>query len=161
MEIHELAPDFREYGGRHGSAVDPGPPPSARGDLALQHQRVIFHIDPALVGEFCDSANLRHIEYAFDRRFLGARADEIGARPLTEEQAKGANDNRLARTGLAREHVEPLGQWQRHRFDYREVSDAKLGQHQCASSRSGSPPHPSFTLMRSKKVVPAKPTMRT
>ena len=61
---------------------------------------------PRSSSSVADLGAVGDVEHAFDRRAVGAGADDVGARALAEQQPKRADDDRLAGAGLARQHVE-------------------------------------------------------
>src|SRR6266516_824908 len=161
MQIHELTADFSQNCGSHRCSIYPGAPTAVRGNFPLEHQRVILDIDPTFVGHRRNSLHAGDVEDAFHCRFLSPRSNEIGARPFSQQQAQSTDDDRLSGTRFARENVESLGKRKRHLLDDRKVPDSQLCQHQYGWSRSGSPPQPSLTLIRSKNVAPGNRTIRT
>src|SRR5439155_23479827 len=112
-------------------------------------------------GKLRNVLQLADVEDSFDSRLVRARANEIGAGALAEQEAQCSDDDRLPGARFSRENVEAGRERKCHLLDDCEIADAQLGQHQPAWSRSGNPPHPSFTLIRSKNVAPGKRTIRT
>ncbi len=129
MEVHQRAADLGEHAGGDRTAVHPRSPAAARRDLALEHHRSAIHLDAALVEQREQFAPPFGVEHAFHRRLVGARADEIGARALAEQQRQRADNDRFPRARLAGEHVEAAGERQREAVDDREVADAQFDEH--------------------------------
>jgi hypothetical protein len=58
-----------------------------------------------------------------------ARAHHVPLQALAGEEVQGAQDEALARPGLAGEHVEPRAELQAHVLDQGQVADAQVFQH--------------------------------
>ncbi len=139
VQVDEQPPDLGEHAGGHRRAVGPRPRAPAGGDLALEHHRVLVDLDAALVEQAGQVVAPGDVERPLDRRPVGARADQVGARPLAEEQPERADDDRLPRPGLAREHVEAAGEREGERLDDREVLDPQFGEHRPILPRTTRP----------------------
>ena len=161
VQVDEQPADLGEDRGAHGAAVDPRARATGGGDLALQHDERLLRVDAALVEQRGDLRPVADVEDAFDRRAIGAGANQVRAGALAEQQAERADDDRLARTRLAGQHVESARERQRERFDDGEVPDAQLGQHRVGSSRSERPPQCSFSRIVEKKLCSGKRTIDT
>jgi hypothetical protein len=136
VQVDEQAPDLGEHARGHRRAVRPRPRAPPGGDLALEHHRVLVDLQPALVEQAREVVPAGDVEHALDAGAVGAGADELRARALAQQQSERADDDRLARAGLAREHVEPAGEREGQRLDDREVLDPEFGQH----ARAATPP---------------------
>src|SRR5207237_7979889 len=130
VKVDELPPDLGQHGGRHGSSIYPGAPAAARGDLALENERVIVDFNSALISQRRYLLQFTNVEDTFPRRLVGTGADQISAGALAEQQTQRANDDRLPRTGLPGEHVEAGRQRQRNLLNDGEVPNAQLSHHQ-------------------------------
>ena len=84
-----------------------------------------------------NSALALQIEQRLDRGFLLVDADQLRRGARAEQHRERAHDDRLARAGLAREHVEAGAELERRLLDNREVADAQFEQHRgCYPQRS-------------------------
>src|SRR5439155_17961172 len=69
------------------------------------------------------------LEDGFDGRRVLARADEIPRRASAEQQTDGFDEDGLARTGFAGEHVEPGVELDLNGINDREMADSKEVEH--------------------------------
>ena len=88
VQIHEVPTDLGEQRRAHRAAVHPCTCPSRGGNLSLQNDQWFVGVDAVFVEQRCDLLALGDVEHTFDRRALGAGANEVRARTLAEEQAR-------------------------------------------------------------------------
>ena len=69
------------------------------------------------------------LEDGLDRRLLLARPHEIGRRPAADEQPDGADEDRLARAGLAGEHVQARLELDLQTIDDGQIADGDEAEH--------------------------------
>src|SRR5262245_54570389 len=128
VEIDELASNLGEHAGIHRRTVDPRSR-APRSHLAFENDDRPVDVDAALVEQRLDLWSIRDVELALDDRAIGARANDVGARPLAEQQAERPDDDGFAGAGFARQHIESWRQRKRQRFYDREILDPQLGEH--------------------------------
>ena len=71
----------------------------------------------------------RVLEDGFDRRLLLPRPDEIGRGPAADEQPDGADEDRLARAGLAGEDVQARLELELETIDDGQIADGEEAEH--------------------------------
>ena len=109
VEIDEVGGQLAQRRARHQRAVDEGAAAALGRDLAPDDQF-------AAVGVFEDR---------LDRRLLLPGPDEIRRRAAADEQPDGSDQDRLARAGLAGEHVEARIELDLEAIDDGEIADAR------------------------------------
>ena len=63
------------------------------------------------------------------REHVGTGANEVAAGPRTREQSQAVDDDRLAGSGLARQHIEPVTETDLGFGDDGQVSNVEVAQH--------------------------------
>ncbi len=129
VQVHEAAAESRQCGHGRGTAIGPGPVAPFSIDVAPHHQPVLFDIHTGSGSETFDEWHATHIECRLHHCPLGARSDQITACSLTHQKGEGIDQHGFARTGLAREDVQPGSQREGHILDYRKVTNTKFVQH--------------------------------
>ncbi len=103
-----------------GAAVQVGPGASIRADPPCQHQLLRVGAQPLAERE---PQLLGQVECALHVRLGGPRAHDPLARTPAQQQIEGMGEHRLARAGLARQHVQPGTQPQLCPLDQQQVLD--------------------------------------
>ncbi len=112
VQFDEARREILQRTGRRERAVDERAAASLRRDLAADQQ-------------FFAAA----LEDGLDRRRVFAGTDQVARRAPTEQKSDGFDQDRLARPGFAREHVQARIELDLDRVDDREMFDAKEPQH--------------------------------
>ena len=107
VELDQAVGQILQRAGRGQRAVDEGPAPSLRGDLAA-HQQLFAAA----------------FEDRFDRRGVFAGADEVAGGAAAEQQSDRLDEDRLAGAGLAGQDVQAGVEFDLDRVNHREVLDA-------------------------------------
>ena len=114
MEIHQVRGQLAQRRRRHQGAVEEGAAPAALDrDVAADHQLGAGGV----------------LEDGFDRRLLLPRPHEIRRRPAPDEQPDGAHEDRLARAGLAGEHVQARLELDLETIDDGQIADGDESEH--------------------------------
>ena len=107
--------------------VDVGAGPPAGGDDAADDDLVVGR-DPRR-GQGCMGGRCGAGEQRFHDGLVGTGAHEVGLRPTAERHVEGLEQDRLPRTGLAGDDVQPGLEDELELVDDREVADPQRAQH--------------------------------
>src|SRR5688572_24406992 len=161
VQVHEPTTNLGKARRSRGGVVDPCAGAARDSHFAAQHDATLLELDAALIEHPLDIGLVGDVEHALDHRAIGAGANEVSTGAFPEEQTERADDDGLPRARFAGKDIESRRQRQRQRLNDGEVANAQLGQHYSPSSRSRSPPHPSFRRSTEKNVVSEKRTRTT
>jgi hypothetical protein len=161
-DVDELLAELGEHGLGHQRRLHGRAPAAASGDRARDEQSLVLGRGPEAVGaedrgDAIPRADVG-LELGVDLPRLGALADHVAARAGAAEQRERADDDRLARPGLAGEHVESHGELERHVFEQREAADPQVRQHRravIADVAATSRPSPACARARRTRSRPA------
>ena len=129
VQVHEPVAEQLQHGERGRAAIDELAVRAGGGKDALQNElRVLARLHALLFEPRVQARVVAYREDRLDRAALRAGADERFLRPLAEDELERANDDRLARTRLARDRGEARRERPRQLFDEREIADAERGQ---------------------------------
>ncbi len=112
-------------------------------DLACGQARAVEH------AEHTRAQILGDLDDRLDDRLVGSRARDVRRRAPAAQQVHRLDDQRLARAGLAREHVHAGAELDLDIGQDREVRDSQMPQHHRPPERA---PQCSFSRMTSKKL---------
>ena len=131
VHVHEPLAERGQRGQSRGRAVDELTVRARRREGALDDELMFFaRFQPVLVEESLERrAQLAHVEGGFNRATVRATADERAVGPLAEGEVERADDDGLARAGLAGDGVVAGLEFQRQVGDEREVFDSQRGEH--------------------------------
>ena len=127
----------RAFQDGHGAerAVDEDPAPPRPGHHPSHQQlghpvaRTVPRRDPCRLEARERRVVRRELEERLDRGLVGAFPEEVDAHAPPEHQVEGADEQRLARPGLAGEHVQARAETDLHLVHHRETRDAQGRQH--------------------------------
>jgi hypothetical protein len=128
-DVDEARDDAREelHGADRAVRVDPPPPRGARD--APDEELPPVGREPGALEPAPRLGPVRDVEERLDRGLLRAAPDELDGHPPAPDEPRGADDDRLAGAGLAREDAQPGPELEVDLLDGRDVLDAQLGQH--------------------------------
>jgi hypothetical protein len=113
VQIHEPAAEIPERGTRHERAVDEGPAPALRRNLASNDQ----------------FAAIGCLEGRLNRGTFFARPDKISGGTAAHEESHGSYEDGLPRSRLACEDVQARLEFKLEVVDNGEVPDGEEAQH--------------------------------
>ena len=87
MQVDHESPHGRQSAGGHRNVVGPGPALSACGHFPSQEEEPVLDFDASLFEHRLERGVSARFEDPFHDRAVRAGADDVGAAPLTQEQA--------------------------------------------------------------------------
>ncbi len=115
VDVHQSLSDSLQGAQGDGPSVDPADVAPRAPDLPGQDQGlIVLPLQPVFLKQREDGClhGLVEVENAFHLRFVCPGADVLTFGPPAQEGAHGVYDDRLARTGLASQHVKAGGETQ-------------------------------------------------
>ena len=112
----------------HRLVVDEGAG-AAVGELRAPQDQSVVGRNAVFRGERADRMVARQFEGSGHLPLLRAMSHQRGVAARAERQREGVEQDRLAGTGLAREHGKPLGEIDVEPIDQDDVADRKPGEH--------------------------------
>ncbi len=131
VHIHEPFANRRENIQRGGRAVDELAICSGAGERAFEDELIFFARLKAVLFQktFQRRAEFFHVEHGLDGATVAAAADERAVSAFAEDEVERADDDGLARAGLAGDDVAAGLKFQREVAHEGEVFDAERRQH--------------------------------
>ena len=120
VDLDEPSGKLGQPGRRHALVVDAGRRSAGRGDLADADERL-----------------RQPVEQRLHPGRVGPVAHQRGVGPGADRQTQRVDQQALAGTGLAREHVQARLEDDSQTLDQRQVANAQLGQAACGDRRGG------------------------
>ena len=127
VDVDHPRSDFFLDGGGGRAAVDATLGPAAPRDFAAEDQKPFFGIEAVFGRDIGGGLVVRDVENGLDHGFIGPGADHLAAGALAQGHAHGIDNDRLARAGLTREHVEPRPDLEPQVIDQGEVLNMEFG----------------------------------
>jgi hypothetical protein len=131
-DVDQLLADALEHALRRQVGLHDRAPAPRASDHALEHQRLALagrHVE--LVEDRRDAPAGRgvELELALDARRLCALTDQVGAAPGAAQQRQRVDDDRLARAGLAGQHVHAAPELERDVVEEGQSADVQVAEH--------------------------------
>ncbi|MCK7520888.1 MAG: hypothetical protein MZV64_25940 [Ignavibacteriales bacterium] len=129
VHVEEQRRELREVGAAHRRGLDEGS--SRPVDLSTRRTMTApsSGARPRAASHAAASPPAANRDHPRDRRLLRPRADDRGVGAVAEQQPQGADEDRLARARLARQHVQAAGEADLQLLDDRVVVHVQLVKH--------------------------------
>jgi hypothetical protein len=134
VDMDEVLAQLGQDGERDRAAVDVNATLAAARQVATDEHLVVVHPEAERVAQMLRQ---RTLEQPLHQCFIGLAANEIGAAAGAAQQRERLQQDALARSGLAGDHVQTAAEGDRKVIDDGDVADAQLAQHARLSSRCG------------------------
>ena len=129
VKLHEVLAKSLQEPDRRRRVVDVDPVPSGAEDVSLDDELALTRGVARLVEDGGQRAPAIDVEHRLDGGQILAGADQVGVGARAEHEQDGVDQNRFARAGFPREHVEAGREWHRDLLDHGQVPDPELSQH--------------------------------